>query len=210
MLKNDKHDAAAEEGRRACTSAACAPTTWACSAAAGRSAGAAGAARSRPGPPSARRSRRSWARRDIDYSENAAGAEKADVVVAVVGEDPYAEGSGDRAKLELGAQDLALVDAAKRAASRSWSWCCSGRPLILGDVLDAATRWSPPGCRGPRATASPTCSSAPTSRPASSPSPGRANDADPDQRRRSALRAAVPVWVRPDLVSVEACGDFRL
>ena len=76
----------------------------------------------------------------LDYSENAAGAEKADVVVVVVGEDPYAEGSGDRPKLELGAQDLALVDAAKRSGKPVVRRADHGRPLILGDVLDAATR----------------------------------------------------------------------
>jgi beta-glucosidase len=75
----------------------------------------------------------------IDYSENAAGAEKADVVVAVVGEDPYAEGSGDRQKLELLPQDLALIDAAKRSGKPVVVVLISGRPLILGDVLDAAS-----------------------------------------------------------------------
>jgi len=75
----------------------------------------------------------------LDYSENAAGAEKADAVVVVVGEDPYAEGSGDRAKLELSAPDLALVDAAKRSGKPVVLVVLSGRPLILGDVLDAAT-----------------------------------------------------------------------
>ena len=91
-------------------------------------------------PPSARRSRRWLARRASTYSENAAGAEKADVVVAVVGEDPYAEGSGDRAKLELGPQDLALIDAAKRSGKPLVVVLLIGRPLILGDVLDAAER----------------------------------------------------------------------
>src|SRR4029079_13763141 len=75
----------------------------------------------------------------VDYSENAAGAEKADVVVAVVGEDPYAEGSGDRQKLELLPQDLALIDAASRSGKPVVVVLISGRPLILGDVLDAAS-----------------------------------------------------------------------
>jgi beta-glucosidase len=74
----------------------------------------------------------------VDFSENAAGAEKADVVVVVVGEDPYAEGSGDRAKLELSAPDLALVDAAKRSGKPVVVVVISGRPLILGDVVDTA------------------------------------------------------------------------
>jgi beta-glucosidase len=75
----------------------------------------------------------------IDYSENGAGAGNADVVVAVVGEDPYAEGSGDRAKLELLPQDLALIEAVKRSGKPLVVVLISGRPIILGDVLDAAT-----------------------------------------------------------------------
>jgi beta-glucosidase len=76
---------------------------------------------------------------NIDYSENGAGAEKADVVVVVLGEDPYAEGSGDRAKLELGPQDLALFEAVKRSGKPIVLVLLSGRPLILGDVLDASS-----------------------------------------------------------------------
>src|SRR5262249_5320620 len=72
----------------------------------------------------------------LDYSETAAGAEKADVVV---GEDPSAEGGGDRAKLELSAQDLAVVDAAKRSGKPVVVVLISGRPIILGDVLEAAS-----------------------------------------------------------------------
>ena len=85
--------------------------------------------------------------------------------MVVVGEDPYAEGSGDRAKLELARQDLALVDAAKRSGKpvvvvllpggrSSWATCWTRR-----------TRWSRPGCRAPRATGSPTCCSARINRP---------------------------------------------
>jgi beta-glucosidase len=75
---------------------------------------------------------------NVSYSENAAGAAAADVVVAVVGEDPYAEESGDRRKLELTAQDLALIGTAKQAGKPLVVVLISGRPLILGDVLTAA------------------------------------------------------------------------
>jgi beta-glucosidase len=75
----------------------------------------------------------------VDFSKDAAGAEKADVVVVVVGEDPYAEGSGDRTKLELGAEDRALIDAAKRSGKPLVIVLLSGRPLILGDVVDSAS-----------------------------------------------------------------------
>jgi len=75
---------------------------------------------------------------NIDYSENGAAAEKADAVVVVVGEDPYAEGGGDRAKLELTSQDLAVIDAAKHSGKPVVVVLISGRPIILGDVLDKA------------------------------------------------------------------------
>jgi beta-glucosidase len=75
----------------------------------------------------------------VDFSKDAGGAEKADLVVVVVGEDPYAEGSGDRDKLELGAEDRALIDAAKRSGKPLVIVLLSGRPLILGDVLDSAS-----------------------------------------------------------------------
>jgi beta-glucosidase len=75
----------------------------------------------------------------VDFSKDGAGAERADVVVVVVGEDPYAEGSGDRAKLELGAEDRALIDAVQRSGKPLVIVLLSGRPLILGDVVDRAT-----------------------------------------------------------------------
>ena len=74
----------------------------------------------------------------VDFSKDAAGADKADVVVAVVGEDPYAEGSGDRAKLELLPDDRALLAAAKRSGKPLVVVLLTGRPIILGEVLDAA------------------------------------------------------------------------
>ncbi len=75
----------------------------------------------------------------VTFSKDALGAERADVVVVVVGEDPYAEGSGDRAQLELGAEDRALIDAARRSGKPLVIVLLSGRPLILGDVVDSAT-----------------------------------------------------------------------
>jgi beta-glucosidase len=75
----------------------------------------------------------------VTFSKDASGAASADVVVAVVGEDPYAEGSGDRPnKLELSPEDRALVDAAKRSGKPLVVVLLSGRPLILGDIVDQA------------------------------------------------------------------------
>jgi beta-glucosidase len=74
----------------------------------------------------------------VDFSKDGVGAEKADAVVVVVGEDPYAEEGGDRAQLSLSPADLALVAAAKRSGKPVVVVVISGRPIILGEVLDAA------------------------------------------------------------------------
>ncbi len=142
---------------------------------------------------------------NITYSENAAGADKADVVVAVVGEDPYAEGSGDRAKLELGAQDLALLAAAKQAGKPLVVVLISGRPLILGDVLTAAdafvAAWLP-GTEGDGVADVLYGAFKPTGKLSFSwpkeMSQIPINDGD------RARRAAVPVRVRSELVSWKA------
>ena len=60
----------------------------------------------------------------LDFSTDGAGAARADVIVAVVGEDPYAEGSGDRVKLELPPDDRALIATARADRQSHWWWCC--------------------------------------------------------------------------------------
>jgi beta-glucosidase len=78
-------------------------------------------------------------KQQVAFSKDGSGAASADVVVAVVGEDPYAEESGDRKDLVLGSQDLAVIDAAKRSGKPVVVVLIAGRPLILGQVLDAAS-----------------------------------------------------------------------
>jgi beta-glucosidase len=75
----------------------------------------------------------------VDFSKDAAGAERADAVVVVVGEDPYAEESGDRSELALSRDDQALIAAAKRSGKPVVVVLICGRPLVLGPVLDAAS-----------------------------------------------------------------------
>jgi len=75
----------------------------------------------------------------VDFSKDAAGAQRADAVVVVVGEEPYAEESGDRANLVLSREDQALIAAAKQSGKPVIVVLITGRPLILGDVLDAAS-----------------------------------------------------------------------
>ena len=74
----------------------------------------------------------------VTYSLDGAGAESAALGIAVIGEDPYAEGVGDRADLALAAADIAVIDQLKAAGLPLVVILLSGRPLILGKVLDKA------------------------------------------------------------------------
>jgi beta-glucosidase len=60
------------------------------------------------------------------------------VILAVVGERPYAEYLGDRAVLELAPSQIEVLRKAKAAGAPLVVVLITGRPLILGDVLDWA------------------------------------------------------------------------
>jgi beta-glucosidase len=72
------------------------------------------------------------------YSADGSGAAAAEVVIAVIGEDPYAEGKGDRAELALSEEDRALVARLRKSGRRLIVVLLSGRPMILGPVLEQA------------------------------------------------------------------------
>ncbi len=74
----------------------------------------------------------------VTYSKDGKGAEGADVAVVVIGEAPYAEFMGDRSDLSLAPEDVAVVRNLKKAGTPVVVVLLSGRPLILGDVLDQA------------------------------------------------------------------------
>jgi len=74
----------------------------------------------------------------VSYSADGSGAAGADIAVVVVGEAPYAEGVGDRADLALAAGDVAVVEAIAAENVPIVLVVYSGRPLILGGVLDRA------------------------------------------------------------------------
>jgi beta-glucosidase len=74
----------------------------------------------------------------VSHSVDGTGAEGADVGVVVIGETPYAEGFGDRADLGIAPEDVAAVENVKKAGIPVVVVLVSGRPLILGPVLDAA------------------------------------------------------------------------
>jgi len=75
----------------------------------------------------------------VTFSKDGAGAEGATVGVVVIGERPYAEGNGDRASLALAPEDIAAVKTMKAAGIPVVVVLVSGRPMILGDVLDQAS-----------------------------------------------------------------------
>ena len=58
--------------------------------------------------------------------------------IAVIGETPYAEMNGDRTKLDLDAEDVAVVENMKRAGIPVVVVLVSGRPLVIESVLQKA------------------------------------------------------------------------
>lgn len=76
---------------------------------------------------------------EVTFSLDDAGAAGADAIIAVVGEaEPYAEGAGDRASVELSADDVARVQRLAALGIPLVVVVVAGRPLVLGDALERA------------------------------------------------------------------------
>jgi beta-glucosidase len=74
----------------------------------------------------------------VTFAKDGSGAQGATLGVVVIGERPYAEGMGDRADLHLDKEDVDAVNNMKSAGIPVVVILLSGRPMILGDVLDKA------------------------------------------------------------------------
>ncbi|MFA7227941.1 MAG: glycoside hydrolase family 3 C-terminal domain-containing protein, partial [Melioribacteraceae bacterium] len=74
----------------------------------------------------------------VSYSIDGTGAAGYDFGIVVIGEKPYAEGSGDRSDLNLSAPDLAIISRLKGAGIPFVTILISGRPMILGNALNDA------------------------------------------------------------------------
>ena len=74
----------------------------------------------------------------VTFAKDGSGAQGATLGVVVIGERPYAEGIGDRADLHLDQADIDAVNNMKSAGIPVVVILLSGRPMILGDVLDKA------------------------------------------------------------------------
>ncbi|MBN1906548.1 MAG: glycoside hydrolase family 3 C-terminal domain-containing protein [Deltaproteobacteria bacterium] len=75
---------------------------------------------------------------EVTYSLDGTGAEGAAFGIAVVGEEPYAEGVGDKEDLSLDAQDIATINNLKNAGIPVVVIVISGRPMIVNDILPQA------------------------------------------------------------------------
>ena len=72
----------------------------------------------------------------VDYDRNGWFDGKADACVAVVGEDPYAEGQGDSADLALPVKDKRMLSRLPERCEKIVVVLISGRPLIVTEYLD--------------------------------------------------------------------------
>jgi beta-glucosidase len=72
----------------------------------------------------------------VTYSADGSGAAGADAVLVVIGEAPYAEMKGDRQDLALAGDQVAVVRRARESGAPVVTVLLSGRPLVLGPVLD--------------------------------------------------------------------------
>ena len=74
----------------------------------------------------------------ISQSIDGSGTSGADAVLVVIGERPYAEMRGDRKELSLPANDLAVLQKAREAGVPVVTIVLSGRPVLLGPVLESS------------------------------------------------------------------------
>jgi beta-glucosidase len=75
---------------------------------------------------------------NVAFSPDGSRLQGAETVLVVIGEQPYAEMKGDRADVNLAPEDIALVQKAKKSGARVVTLLLSGRPMILGEVLESS------------------------------------------------------------------------
>ncbi|HEX6285723.1 MAG TPA: glycoside hydrolase family 3 C-terminal domain-containing protein, partial [Pyrinomonadaceae bacterium] len=74
----------------------------------------------------------------VTYSKDGAPASGAELGIVVVGEIPYAEYIGDRTDLTIAEEDVAAVEAVKKAGIPVVVVLISGRPIIIDKIIDKA------------------------------------------------------------------------
>jgi beta-glucosidase len=76
---------------------------------------------------------------ETTYAADGTGAQGADVAIVVVAESPYAEFEGDDAELTLSEEDRQVVERVRATGVPLALVVLSGRPLALGEALDASS-----------------------------------------------------------------------
>jgi len=71
----------------------------------------------------------------VVFSEDASSGTDADVAVVVIGEEPYAEGQGDRDDLSLNKNDVRLVQELYGYGMKVVVVLISGRPMLIDNIL---------------------------------------------------------------------------
>ena len=74
---------------------------------------------------------------EITYSKDGLGGENAEVGIIVIGEEPYAEGIGDKENLSLSKQDILVIENMKKLNIPLVVVMLSGRPLIVSDEINS-------------------------------------------------------------------------
>lgn len=72
----------------------------------------------------------------VSYSIDGNEIDNADVAVVVIGEEPYAEGQGDRTDLNLSNSDINLITNIKSKGIPVVAILISGRPMIITNILE--------------------------------------------------------------------------
>jgi beta-glucosidase len=71
----------------------------------------------------------------VTFSAEGNGAENADVIIAVIGETPYAEMKGDKIDLSISTKDANLISKVSASGKPIVTVLLSGRPMIIDKVL---------------------------------------------------------------------------
>lgn len=72
----------------------------------------------------------------VTFSQDGTGARGADVGIVVIGETPYAEGTGDKEDLSLSLADLTAISQMKDAGIPIVAVLLSGRPMIINEAME--------------------------------------------------------------------------
>jgi len=77
----------------------------------------------------------------VEYEPSGEFDGVADVGIVVVGENPYAEGVGDREDLGLSTADVQLIEGMREHSKRLVVILLSGRPMIITDQISLSDAW---------------------------------------------------------------------